>query len=113
MNSTEAPSRAGISARTKILTRHLRVPIDRATVTALIGVGNAGNLAAEDVMARQLREGFAEATRLAVQEAHAAGLAVPVRIDGIAVEVRPDGEVVPIDDNAAWSPTDWRQSAKR
>jgi DNA-binding protein HU-beta len=66
----------------------------------------------DDPMARQLSEGFAEAVRQAVQEAHAAGLAVPARENGIAIEMRPNGEVVPIDDDAPWSPTDWRKSAK-
>jgi hypothetical protein len=69
--------------------------------------------AIEDPMARRLSEGFAEAARQAVLEAHAAGLAVPAREHGVAVEIRPDGEVVPIDDNAPWSPTDWRSPARR
>jgi hypothetical protein len=67
----------------------------------------------DDPMARQLREGFAEAVRRAVRQAHAAGLAVPARQDGVAVEIRPGGDVVPIDDNAPWSPADWRKSATR
>lgn len=67
----------------------------------------------DDAVALQLREGFVEAARQAVREAHAAGLAVPARTDGVAVEIRPDGEVIPIDDYAPWSPTDWRKSAKR
>jgi DNA-binding protein HU-beta len=67
----------------------------------------------DDPMARQLREPFAEAARQAVRRAHAEGLAVPARTDGVAVEIRPDGKVVRIDDNAPWSPTDWRTSAKR
>jgi hypothetical protein len=68
--------------------------------------------ATEDPMARRLHEGFADAARQAVREAHAAGLAVPARQHGVAVEIRPDGEVVPIDDDAPWSPTDWRNSAR-
>lgn len=73
----------------------------------------AGRLATDDPMAGRLQEGFAAAVRQAVQGAHAAGLAVPARVDGVAVEVRPDGQVVPIDNDAPWSPTDWRKSAKR
>jgi hypothetical protein len=66
----------------------------------------------DDPMTRLLCEGFAEAARQAVREAHAEGLAVPARAGSTAVEIRPDGEVVPIDDNAPWSPADWRKSAK-
>ncbi len=65
-----------------------------------------------DAMARELSEGFAEAARQAVWEAHAEGLAVPARKDGVAVEIRPGGEVVPIDEIATWSPTGWRTQAK-
>jgi hypothetical protein len=67
----------------------------------------------DDRMALQLSAGFTEAARQAVRQAHTAGLAVPARVDGVAVEIRPDGEVVPIDDNAPWSPADWRKLAKR
>ena len=70
------------------------------------------NPSADDPMTRLLCEGFAEAARQAVREAHAEGLAVPARADGRAVEIRPNGEVVPIDDNALWSPVDWRSSAR-
>jgi len=63
-------------------------------------------------MARQLCDGFAEAARQAVLKSHAAGLAVPGRLGNVAVEVRPDGDLAPIDDNAPWSPTEWRTRAK-
>jgi hypothetical protein len=66
----------------------------------------------DDPMTRLLCEGFVEAARQAIREAHAEGLAVPARAGSTAVEIRPNGEVVPIDDNAPWSPTDWRKSAK-
>jgi hypothetical protein len=66
----------------------------------------------DDPMTRQLSEGFAAAVRQAIREAHAVGLAVPGREDGVAIEVRPDGEVVPIDDHAPWSPTDWLKPTK-
>jgi hypothetical protein len=67
----------------------------------------------EDPMARRLTKGFQEAARQAVQDAHAAGLAVPARADGVAVEIRPDGQVVAIDERTQWSPLDWKSSAKR
>jgi hypothetical protein len=72
-----------------------------------------GQLPVEDQMTRQLRKGFAEATRQAVRDAHAVGLAVPARTGGVAVEIRPDGEVAAIDNDAPWSPVDWRNSARR
>jgi hypothetical protein len=84
-----------------------------SAVDATVHGTGPGRLQADDTMARQLSDGFAEAARQAVQEAHAVGLAVPARENGIAVEIRPDGEIVPIDDDAPWSPTDWRKSAKR
>jgi hypothetical protein len=77
-----------------------------------VKVAGPGRLQTDDSMARQLSQGFAEAAREVVRQAHAAGLAVPAREGGVAVEIRPDGEVVPIDENATWSPTDWRKSAK-
>jgi len=64
-------------------------------------------------MGEALTSGFKDAVQTAVRDAHAEGLAVPVRVDGIAVEIRPDGEVVPIDDGASWSPVDWRKAATR
>ena len=64
-------------------------------------------------MGEALTSGFRKAVQAAVREAHAEGLAVPVRVDGIAVEIRPDGAVVPIDDHAPWSPVDWRKAATR
>ncbi|MGA3002257.1 MAG: hypothetical protein ABSE20_11055 [Acetobacteraceae bacterium] len=65
------------------------------------------------LMGEALTSGFRKAVQAAVLEAHAEGLAVPVRVDGIAVEIRPDGAVVPIDDHAPWSPVDWRKAATR
>jgi len=56
----------------------------------------------------QLCEWFAEAARRAVRDAHAEGLTVPARMDGDAVEIWPDGGVAEIDDEAPWSPTDWK-----
>lgn len=51
---------------------------------------------------------FAEAARQAIQQAHARGLAVPVRRDGVPVELRPDGSSAPIDNLGHWQPTDWK-----
>jgi hypothetical protein len=64
-------------------------------------------------MAKALTSGFQQAAEATVREAHAAGLAVPARVDGIAVEIRPDGEIVPIDDAVPWSPETWRGAATR
>jgi hypothetical protein len=66
-----------------------------------------------DLMGDALAAGFSAAVQRAVRDAHDDGLAVPARVDGVAVEIRPDGEVVPIDDEALWSPTDWRRAASR
>jgi hypothetical protein len=68
---------------------------------------------AASVMGEALASGFRAAVEAAIQEAHAEGFAIPARVDGGAVEIRPSGEMVPIDDNAPWSPVDWRKAATR
>jgi hypothetical protein len=70
-------------------------------------------LNAARAMGEALTCGFRTAVEAAIQGAHTEGLAIPARVDGVAVEIRPDGEVVPIDDNAPWSPVDWRKAATR
>lgn len=60
-----------------------------------------------------LTKAFADATRAAINQAFAAGLAVPGYRDGQAVETRPDGSVVPIDDSKTWSPTAWADRDER
>jgi hypothetical protein len=68
---------------------------------------------AASAMGEALASGFRMAVEAAIQDAHAEHFAIPARVDGVAVEIRPDGEVVPIDDNAPWSPVDWRKAAPR
>jgi hypothetical protein len=64
-------------------------------------------------MGEALTSGFSEAVQTAIHNAHAEGLAVPVRVSRIAAEISPDGKLVPVDDQAPWSPVDWRNAATR
>ena len=68
---------------------------------------------AASAMGEALTSGFRMAVEAAIKDAHAEHFAVPARVDGVAVEIRPNGEVVPIDDNAPWSPVDWRKAVTR
>jgi hypothetical protein len=68
---------------------------------------------AASAMGEALTSGFRTAVEAAIRDAHAEGLATPARIDGVALEILPNGEAVPIDDNAPWSPADWRKAVTR
>jgi len=81
----------------------LELTIDDLTLSATDADGTGA-----DEFGIRLTEGFAEAVKAAIQDAHNQGLSVSAYEDGIAIEVLPDGTKVPIDETVEWSPLAWR-----